>query len=580
MRPVGGGSLDDFKARLPLVEVVARYVRLTKRGREHVGLCPFHKEKTPSFNVVGDKGFYHCFGCGVHGNAIDFVMAIESLPFAEALLRVADLTGIAPPERTAPSAPKPDPGLAEANAAAVRLFKGWLWGEAGAEARAYLRRRGLGRRAVERFGLGYAPNGDRTLRDALKREGFGEDLAVEAGLLARRDDGKIYDRFRHRLMFPIHDPRGRAVGFGGRALGEARAKYLNTPETPLFQKGRLLYGQNLAADAIRKQDRLVLVEGYMDVVALSEAGIEEAVAPLGTAVTEEQLALLWRHQDEPIVCLDGDKAGFAAALRLARRALPVMRGGQSLRFAVLPEGEDPDSLVRGRGGAAFEGLLGAAVPLSTLIVEAETGPVTTPEQFAALRRRLLDYANLAADPGLRRGLRDHVFAWLDARRLGPKRSFKSGGGATFGGAGGLERGLKRVGNDLIAGILQAPDCLDVFEEQLDEIEFESTELEDLKREILTWYASAPSLDAADLRDHFTTHRCAPLVERLLERPPTLGSDPQHVATLQQKLTELLRLHALRRERQPFEAISVAEDIFGEGWQAKRRALDRLLNGAE
>ncbi len=571
-------ALDDFKARLPLVEVVARYVRLTRRGREHAGLCPFHKEKTPSFNVVGDKGFYHCFGCGAHGNAIDFVMAIEGLPFAEALQRVADLTGIAPPERAAPSAPRPDPGLIEANAAAARLFSSWLWGEAGGEARAYLRRRGLGRRAADRFALGYAPDGN-ALTAALRREGFAADLAVEAGLLARSDDGAAYDRFRHRLMFPIHDPRGRVVGFGGRALGEARAKYLNSPETPLFQKGRLLYGQTRAAEAVRAKNRLVLVEGYMDVVGLSQAGIEGAVAPLGTSVTEEQLARLWRHDDAPVVCLDGDKAGTAAALRLARRALPLMQGGRTLRFVVLPEGEDPDSLVRLEGSRAFGARLDAAVPLSAMIVEAETaavGGVTTPESFADLRRRLLDYANLATDPGLKRGLRDHVFAWLDEHRLGPRRRIKSAGSGHDSGAG-LGHSLNRVGNDLITAVLQTPDCLHEFEEELDEIKFESDELEDLKREILTWYAGTQSLDAAALRDHLTSHRCGPLVERLLNRPTTLGSDPQDIVALQQKLIELRRLQALQRDRARLVALYSQGDFSSDEVQYLKRSVDRLQN---
>ncbi len=325
----GAISLEEFKARLPLIEIVARHVRLTRRGREHLGLCPFHQEKTPSFTVSEAKGFYHCFGCGQHGNAIDFVMALEGLDFGQAISRLAELTGLPAPRRAGNAEPPVDRTLYAVNEAAARWLAGRLESAQGTEAAAYLAKRGLDAATILRFGLGYAPSERTALKRALQAEGYAEPSALEAGLLVQPEDGgPSFDRFRHRVMFPIHDRRGRIVGFGGRALGEARAKYLNTPDTPLFHKGELLYGLALARPAVRERGTVIVAEGYMDVIALAQAGFANAVAPLGTAVTEAQLALLWQQADEPVVCLDGDEAGLRAAHRLIERALPLLERRQ------------------------------------------------------------------------------------------------------------------------------------------------------------------------------------------------------------------------------------------------------------
>ena len=418
-------SLEDFKARLPLAEIVGRYVKLTRRGREHQGLCPFHKEKTPSFNVVEDKGFYHCFGCGAHGTAIDFVMAIEGLGFPEALERLADLTGIAAPRRATAGQAEPSQRLHAANAAAAAWFQAQLAGSGGKEAQAYLERRGLGREVVRGFGLGYAPNERTALRRALVGQGFAEAELLAAGVLAQADGGgEGFDRFRHRIMFPIADERGRVVGFGGRALGEARAKYLNTPETEIFHKGELLYNHQRASRAAREQKQVVLAEGYMDVIALGQAGLAHAVAPLGTAVTERQLALLWRLAEAPIVCLDGDRAGLAAAMRAAERALPLMRGGQTLRFAMLPDGEDPDSFLRRHGVEPLRAILDKAVHLSVFVWSAVNEhsfrnlDLDRPEQIAALRHKLRSFELLATDRDIRQSLKQRFGELLGERLAG------------------------------------------------------------------------------------------------------------------------------------------------------------------
>jgi len=566
----GDASLEAFKARLPLVDIVARHVRLTRRGREHLGLCPFHNEKTPSFSVVEEKGFYHCFGCGAHGNAIDFIMAIENLEFADALERLSDLTGIPAPKREA-QAPRPDPGLAEANAAAAAWFSERLKAAEGAEARAYLERRGVPPALVDRFRLGYAPPGRGGLMAALEASGFKPERLVEAGLLAQSEaDGERFDRFRHRLMFPIEDQRGRICGFGGRALGEARAKYLNTPETPLFHKGHLLYGLPQAARAAREDGRIVLVEGYMDVIALAEHGFKASVAPLGTAITEDQLKLLWRQADEPVVCLDGDRAGHAAALRLARRALPVMRAGQSLRFVLLPEGDDPDSFVRARGAEAMARLLESALPLSRMVWQAEWSarPVETPEQLAGLRRRLGEYARLAGDNDLREGLKDRFDALVDEMRqrqrrtMAPSRGDGRGGGLAAPGAPRRQgHGFEVTGElraadtafaearRLLRPVLLDPSLLEAGEEDLAAIEFAAPSLERLRQEIVAWYAAAARLDASTLHDHLSRYGFARLVDQLLNIGPFMGPHSDRV-TVQDEVAwrESLRAFRARQSR--------------------------------
>ena len=504
-------SLEDFKARLPLAEIIGRYVKLTRRGREHLGLCPFHQEKTPSFNVVEDKGFYHCFGCGAHGTAIDFVMAVEGLTFGDTLTRLADLTGIAAPRRSPSAAPEQGQRLFAANAAAAAWFQAQLLAPGGREALAYLERRGLDRAAIRGFELGYAPNDRQTLRAALRGQGFSEPELIAAGLLKAEDGGEPFAHFRHRLMFPIADERGRIVGFGGRALGEARAKYLNTPETELFHKGELLYNLHRAARAARQQHEVVLAEGYMDVIALAQAGMTHAVAPLGTAVTERQLAALWRLDEAPIVCLDGDRAGLAAAMRAAERALPVLRAGQSLRLAILPDGEDPDSYLRRHGAEALRSVLSKAHTLSQMIWRLETRGkrFENPEARAALSRRLRSLARLAADPDLRRSLLDEFRARQEeyvAPRLHRRRGEGQRSSAWDGvGPARLEAGLADpqllAEVRLVIPVIRQPHMLVGLEDAFDQINFRSATVERIKNEILFWYGSDHLTNRSELKDY-------------------------------------------------------------------------------
>jgi len=445
--------LDELRARLPLAEVIGRRVRLQRRGREHTGLCPFHNEKSPSFTVNEDKGFFHCFGCGAHGDVIGYVMRSESLAFREAVERLAQEAGLSlPTESPADRARAARAAtLTEALEAAAQWFADSLAGPGGRAARDYLARRGLDEEAARRFRLGYAPAGRTRLKEALAAR-LGEPLLVAAGLLIQPEDGRgAYDRFRDRVIFPILDARGRVIAFGGRTLGDGEPKYLNSPETEVFHKGSVLYGLAWAARAARAADEVVVAEGYMDVIALHRAGIETAVAPLGTALTEGQLALLWRLAREPILCFDGDAAGARAALRAGERALPLLRPDHSLRFALLPPGEDPDSLLARGGAAAMRAVLAAARPLITLLWEHETvgRSFETPERQAGLRHRLGEIAARVGDAAVRAAYQ-RQFAELADRLFGGARratGWTGAGrmGAGWAGRGGAGRGPWRPG---------------------------------------------------------------------------------------------------------------------------------------
>ena len=533
MAEQGGISLEEFKARLPLVDIVARRVRLTRRGHEHVGLCPFHREKTPSFTVSESKGFYHCFGCQQHGNAIDFVMATEGLEFAEAIARLAELTGLPLPWRETSRGPAPDRTLLAANEAAARWFAGRLDTAAGAEALAYLTRRGVDRAAIERFGLGYAPAGRAALKAALEAEGYAEAQLVAAGLLVQPEDGAAYDRFRHRVMFPIHDRGGHVIAFGGRALGEARAKYLNSPETALFHKGEVLYGLSLAREAARASGTVIVAEGYMDVIALAQAGLGHAVAPLGTAVTEAQLTLLWRLADEPIVCLDGDDAGLRAAARLVERALPLLKPGKSLRFALLPAGHDPDSALRAWGRESLATRLNEAIGLTDFLWSVETRGVNmaSVERRAALDRRMRDLAGQIADRDLARRFREAMTGRVRKATMTADpgrhaaRSPLASPDARGVGAGRLRSDRladpeAAVARELLGPVVVHPELLVEVEEDLAAEEFANPELEQLRRAMISWYGDHEDLDLGDLRSHLTEIGFASLVNQLAAVGPS------------------------------------------------------------
>jgi len=431
--------LDEIRARLPVSEVVGKRVRLKKTGREWTGLSPFQQEKTPSFTVNDQKGFYHDFSSGKHGNIFDFVMETEGVGFIEAVERLAGMAGVALPAAT-PEAERHEQRrktLHDVMELAAKFFADTLASRNGAKARGYLGDRGLSPATQLQFRIGYAPPDRFALKEHLGALGIPTEDMVEAGLLIGGADIPVpYDRFRDRVMFPITDQRGRVIAFGGRALEkDVPAKYLNSPETPLFHKGDNLYNLATARAAAHKGANLVVVEGYVDVIAMVTSGFAATVAPLGTALTENQLALLWKMADEPILCFDGDKAGQKAAWRAADLALPHLQPGKSLRFALLPEGQDPDDLARAGGRAAIEEVISAARPLADVVWsrEIEGGSFTTPERRAALEARIGELTNGIRDEVVRRYYRQDL-----SERI--SRAFAPESARGFGGRGGRESG--------------------------------------------------------------------------------------------------------------------------------------------
>ncbi|MGL5447360.1 MAG: DNA primase [Rhabdaerophilum sp.] len=460
--------LEEIRARLPVSAVVGRRVKLTKAGREWRGLSPFNAEKTPSFYVNDQKQFYHCFSSGKHGDIFSFVSETEGLSFPEAVERLANEAGVTLPKLTPETVEreKARAGLNEALEIAALFFEEQLKSPAGRDARAYLSGRDLGADVIARFRLGYAPGERFALRDHLASKNVPSEVMIEAGLLVSAEDITVpYDRFRDRVMFPIQDVKGRVVAFGGRALSkDVQAKYLNSPETPVFHKGGMLYNLNRARKPAHDASNLYLVEGYVDCIALDRAGLANVVAPLGTALTEDQLALVWRIAGEPILCFDGDKAGLRAAHRALDLALPMIGAGKTLRFSFLPEGMDPDDLLRSRGADALREALAKPRPLVDVLTEREITrhPVETPEQRADLEKRLFGAVARIADDDLKRHYRDAISERLRAifrpgnaarggaasnrpggqrRRLAPNEPLRPSDMASM--IGGASEGLKR-----------------------------------------------------------------------------------------------------------------------------------------
>jgi DNA primase len=406
--------LEELRARLPASEVVGRRVKLKKAGREWKGLSPFQQEKTPSFFVNDQKQAWFDFSSGLNGNIFDFVMKTEGVSFPEAVERLASMAGVALPLAT-PDAARQEQRrrtLYDVMELAAKFFADTLASRNGAKARGYLADRAILPQTQLQFRLGYAPPDRFGLKEYLGAQGIPVEDMVEVGLLVTGENAPVpFDRFRDRVMFPITDARGRVIAFGGRALEkDVPAKYLNSPETPLFHKGDNLYNLASARQAAHNGAQLIVVEGYVDVIAMVTSGFAGAVAPLGTALTENQLALLWKMADEPILCFDGDRAGQKAAYRAADIALPHLKPDKSLRFALLPEGQDPDDLARSGGRGAIEEVISATRPLADVLWsrEIEGGSFATPERRAGLEARIGELANTISDEVVRRYYRQDL----------------------------------------------------------------------------------------------------------------------------------------------------------------------------
>jgi DNA primase len=455
---------DELRARITLSLLVQRRVKLTRAGREWKGCCPFHDEKTPSFYVNDQKAFYHCFGCGAHGDAISWMVDQQGLQFFDAVKELAAMAGM--------EVPAPDPILAkraeqrasliDVTQAAQRFFAHSLSAPGGGAAREYLHKRGFSPQIMAEFGFGWAPDDRQALPKALSQ--FGEDMLEAAGMRAANEQGERYDRFRGRVMLPIEDARGRVIAFGGRILDkrDGVAKYLNSPDTALFDKGRTLYNLHRAAPAARQSGRVVVVEGYMDVIALANAGIADAVAPLGTALTEIQLEMLWRMVEVPVLCFDGDAAGQRAAMRAIARALPLLAPMRSLAIVRLPAGLDPDDLIKSQGKTAIEALLAEPASLIDTLwtFERDAQPLDTPEAKAGLKARLMAHVATIADPEIkslyRRALSERFSAFAYPPRppraaFQPRQTVPSRG--AWGGATLPPPGLSEEARKTLAAIM-------------------------------------------------------------------------------------------------------------------------------
>jgi DNA primase len=610
--------LDELRVRLPVSEVVGRRVRLKRAGREWRGLSPFNQEKTPSFFVNDQKAFYHDFSSGKHGDIFTFTMETEGVTFPEAVERMAQLAGLPMPKmsREAEAEERRRHTLHEVMALAARFFEASLAARPGARARGYLADRGLDAATQVRFGIGYAPAERFALKEHLGGLGVPPEVMIETGLLISGNDVPLpYDRFRDRVMFPISDLAGRIVAFGGRALDkDVPAKYLNSPETPLFHKGAMLYNGAGARKAAHRGAPVIAVEGYVDVIAMVTAGYEATVAPLGTALTTDQLALLWRMADEPVLCFDGDGAGHRAAYRAVDIALPHVKPGKSLRFATLPEGQDPDDLVRSGGREAVAEVLAAARPLADVLWsrELESGCFDTPERRAGLEARINELTNAIADETVRRYYRQDF--WQRLRNLTaqgspnrPARSGSSWGGLGLDAAGGggkgrngtsrsrayaggrgaepslaplspqlqassIVRGARKALPPREALILLAtfnhPWLLETEAEQLAELEFENSDADLLRRVVLDITASGHPdqvFDASALREAVVARDCIAALQRierafthLADWPALAGAAPEDV---RQWWTHVLTLH--RRNRTLNKELKEAERALGE-----------------
>jgi DNA primase len=543
--------LDDIRGRVSISSVVGRRVawdrRKTNVGKgDYWACCPFHNEKSPSFHVDDRKGRYHCFGCKVSGDIFTFLVEKEGASFPEAVERLAGEAGLAMPSVSEAEVEREQvrASLYDVMEIAAKFFEAELQTARGAKARGYLADRHLTSAIQKEFRIGYSPDDRSALRTHLAAQNVTLEQMIEAGLVISGDDVPVaYDRFRDRLMFPIRDPRGKVIAFGGRALrADVPAKYLNSPETPLFHKGVVLYNHDKARGPAHERGEIIAVEGYIDVIAMHRAGFPNAVAPLGTALTEDQLALLWKAAAEPILCFDGDGAGIKAAYRALDMALPLLKPGHSLRFALLPEGQDPDDLLKSDGPEAVKAVIGAAEPLSDVIWRRalEENDRATPERKAQFEKDLRVLVSQIGDETVRK----HYLADLASRfdqlfqrnRAGGNFRSRAAGFSqkpwkkgqkqwetpqpasaklkAMAAVGGASRALERREKLIVLSFINHPDLLHEFLDEFAAAEFSSRELDSLRTQIINSAALEQSLDMAMLRGHLLSRGFGPVLDGL------------------------------------------------------------------
>lgn len=611
------GFLDELRTRTSLSAVVGRKVmwdaRKSNQGKGDMWApCPFHQEKSASFHVDDRKGFYYCFGCHAKGDAISFVRETENMDFMEAVELLATEAGMQMPARDPQArqrAEKRD-GLAEVMEQAVKYYRLQLQTASAAQAREYLAGRGFDDASLARWEIGFAPDARQGVLQHLTGKGVEQKQVIDAGLAASGDDGRApFDRFRGRIIFPIRDARGRCIALGGRSMDPAaRAKYLNSPETSLFDKGRSLFNHGPAREAAGKGEQLIVAEGYMDVIALSEAGFGATVAPLGTAITEDQIRMLWRIHPEPIIALDGDTAGLRAAMRVIDTALPLLEAGQSLRFCMMPEGFDPDDLIRAQGAGAMRALIETAQPMVNLLWQRETdGKVfDSPERRAALDKSLRSAIREIRDPSIRahygealKELRLDLFNSSRRSAAGPSRDGRSAGrgsrtpgrwqppstarattktSALVSRGGGVEDYLREA--VILATCIATPQVIEEFESALENLDMATPEFRDLKNAVL-----AGAHDPA-LRENISAALGAECLENLFaQRHVAIAAAVRSAGNLDIARTclaeELAKLEARRgAAREIEEAASDITDLVDEGLTWRLGQAAQALHRAE
>ncbi len=547
--------LDEIRGRVSISSVVGRRVSWDRR-KSNVGkgdfwaCCPFHAEKSPSFHVDDRKGFYHCFGCKASGDIFTFLIEKEGLKYPEAVERLAMEAGLAMPQVSEAEVEREElrASLYDVMEMAAAFFEAELQAARGAKARGYLADRQLSPAIQKEFRLGYAPGEHSALRSYLAGKNITAEQMIEAGLLVSGE--KIpapYDRFRDRLMFPIRDPRGKVIAFGGRALNkDALPKYLNSPETPLFHKGRVLYNLDKARAPAHETGAIIVVEGYVDVIAMHQAGLTHAVAPLGTAFTEDQLAQLWKIAPEPILCFDGDSAGIKAAYRALDLALPLLKPGHSLKFALLPEGQDPDDLLKSDGPEAVKAVIAAAQPLSDVIFQRALGnnDRSTPERKAQFERDLRALVGQIGDETVRKHYLSDVADRLATlwQRPGAKartpwqpRKFGKLGQKPWdikappspqlraiAGSGMSRKGAERRERMIVLSFINHPELIHDFLDEFSTLELESRDLDSLRSYLIDSAALGSGLDGSALKDHLTSNGMGPVLDRLLNQARQLN----------------------------------------------------------
>lgn len=542
--------MDELRRRVTLSEVIGKRVVLKKKGNRWTGLCPFHNEKTPSFHVRDDEGYYHCFGCGASGDAITFLREKEGMGFMDAVRTLADIAGVTVPD-TGPQDPeasaKRDKSLAVLDDAARYFQSSFADGQN--PARHYLEQRGLDQEAITLFRIGYAPR--QGMIDAVKRFGHDQDALLDSGLARRSDrDQSVYAYFRHRLIFPIQDSRGRVIAFGGRALDDdQQPKYLNSAESPLFQKKAVLYGAHLARAAVKNGLPLLVTEGYMDVIAVHMSGLAAAVAPLGTALTEDQISLLWRMDEQPVLCFDGDRAGRGAALKALIRALPLLEPGKTLRLMLLPPGQDPDDVLRQHGREAFSSMLDQSLSFLDALWAGviEDLDLTDPAVRAGFWQDMRNHIRQIAHPQMRAALGDEV-----EHRIAAMRAASRGPGdyAAFGQHQRTSR-PKMVPEPrarlILALLIEHPILIGEFYEQIGMLTFHHDKMEKIRQIVINAVSVTADLDDAAFRHHLNEFGFGDLKGDTLlegmERRITFNPSEIPVEVARQRLSEVVKLEA-------------------------------------